>query len=51
MTCTSSLPGIIKVLEGALLTNSAPELCPCEDPSFVKQAIFKMIPKRTAMII
>jgi hypothetical protein len=51
MTCTSSFPGIIKVLEGALLTNSTPELCPCEEPSFVKQAIFKMTPIRTAMMI
>jgi hypothetical protein len=44
-TCTSSLPGIIKVFEGALLTDSAVAFCPRKEPSFVKRAIFKMIPK------
>jgi len=51
MTCTRSLAGIIKVLDGALLKNSSPDLCPCKEPSFVKRAIFKMIPKRTEMMM
>lgn len=46
MICTSSLAGIIKVLEGGLLTESEIFFCPLEEPAFVKQAIFKIIPAK-----
>lgn len=42
--CTSSLEGIIKVFEGAWLTDFAIDFCPWEAPVLAECAIFKMIP-------